>query len=346
MLPTTIAPSCCLFVDVDVEEQPTGSLNFGGTFSVNEGFGLAVTLTEKNFVGRGQEVNLSFTTAEESERYGFQFIEPNFLGRDVRFGLLLDFSESDSEFTTYDSETLIFQPSLTFPVSENGRLQLRYTAESIDIIARDAGTHGAIVGNDIAAGEQLSSALGYTYTYDTRVTGLNPDAGFLFEFSQDFSGLGGDSRFIKTTAKAIGQKRAFNGDLVLRATLEGGALTFNSGTNRTVDRFILAPEILRGFEPGGIGPRDTTGVNSGDPLGGNFYVAARFEAEFPLGLPEEYGIRGSVFYDVGNLWDLSDVNLSGGSVVGESGSFIVTFLIPRAVLIPSISTTLSTSKNG
>lgn len=306
-------------VDVDVEEQPTGSLNFGGTFSVNDGFGLAISLQEKNFVGRGQEVSLNFSTAQEAARYGLKFVEPNFLGRDVRFGFTVDYSESDSEFTSYDSETLVFQPSLAFPISESGRLQLRYTAEVIDIIARDTAT-SSVIANDIAVGEQFSSSIGYTYRYDTRISGLNPDAGVLFEFSQDFAGLGGDSKYIKTAAKVVGQRRVFNGDVVLRATLEGGALAFSGGSNRAVDRFILSPEILRGFEPGGIGPRDTSGTGTDAALGGNVFLAARLEAEFPLGLPEEYGIRGSLFYDVGNLWDLSDANLAGGAIVGEGGS--------------------------
>lgn len=310
-------------VDVDVAEQPTGSLNFGGTFSVNDGFGLAVTLQEKNFVGRGQEVNLSVSTAEEARRYRLQFVEPKFLGRDVRFAFQFDFSESDSEFTTYDTERFLVQPSLTFPVSENGRLQLRYSAEALEISARTPAFNGVVIGNDIASSSQTTSSIGYTYRYDTRITGLNPDAGVLFEFAQDFAGLGGDSTYVKTTAKVVGQRHVFNGDVILRATLEGGALAFSGGVNRAVDRFILSPEILRGFEPGGIGPRDTTGAAPGDTLGGNLFVVARLEAEFPLGLPEEYGIRGSVFYDVGNLWDLSDVNLSGapvGSVVGAGGS--------------------------
>jgi outer membrane protein insertion porin family len=108
--------------------------------------------------------------------------------------------------------------------------------------------------------------------------------------------------------------------VTLRATLEGGALSWSEGNNRVVDRFILNSNIIRGFEPGGIGPRDQSGGND-DALGGNLYVAARFEAEFPLGLPEEYGISGGLFYDVGNLWDLSDVNTNGGTIVGEDGSF-------------------------
>jgi outer membrane protein insertion porin family len=256
------------------------------------------------------------STAQEARRYGFQFVEPSFLGRDVRFGLQFDYSQTDSEFATFDSEKLLFQPSLTFPVSENGRLQLRYTLEQLNVLERDPKANGLVIGEDIKVGEQLSSSVGYTYRYDTRITGLNPDAGVLFEFAQDFAGLGGDSKYVKTTANVVGQRSVLNGDVVLRATLEGGAIAFSGGSNRAADRFLLGPNELRGFEPGGIGPREDTG----DSLGGNLFIAARLEAEFPLGLPEEYGIRGSVFYDVGNLWDLSDVNLGGATVNGEGGS--------------------------
>lgn len=307
-------------VDVDVEEKPTGALNFGAAFSNNDGFGIAISFAEENFLGRGQKLSLSVSTAEDAKRYGLNFVEPNLLGRDVALGLKFDYAETNSSFATYDTNRFIFQPSLTFPVSDNGRLQLRYTAEETEMRERDPKENGLTIAGDIAAGPQWYSALGYQYTYDSRRTGLDPTAGVLFQFSQDFAGLGGDSKFIKTTAKVVGEKRIFNEEVTLRASLEGGALAWSEGVNRTVDRFILGPSIMRGFEPGGIGPRDVGGT-SDDALGGNLYVVARFEAEFPLGLPEEYGISGGVFYDVGNLWDLSDANLNGGTVVGESGSF-------------------------
>ena len=312
-------------IDVDVEEKPTGSLNFGGSFSSSDGFGVAISFAEDNFLGRGQKLQLNVSTAANARRYGFNFIEPSLLGRDVALGLQLDYSETNSSFSTYDSTRLTFRPSLTFPVSENGRLQLRYTAEQVEATARDANEDGSafaggIIANDIAAGALTSSAIGYEYSYDTRRTGLDPNAGVLFRFSQDFAGLGGDQKYVRNVAKVVGEKKFFNEELTLRATLEGGAIAFSSGTNRPLDRFILTPSQLRGFEPGGIGPRDT-GSSESDTLGGNMYLVGRLEAEFPLGLPEEYGIRSGVFYDVGNLWDLSDVNLSGGTVSGESGSF-------------------------
>ena len=307
-----------VIVDVDVVEQPTGALSFGGSFSATDGFGLAISFVEKNFVGRGQQLSLDFSTAEESESYGFRFAEPAFLGRNVEFAIALSYSETDSDYATYDTEQIFFRPSLSFPIAENARLQLRYTAERIDVLERDTSVNGTIIASDIAAGPQISSALGYQYTYDTRTTGIDTDRGFLFQFGQDFAGVGGDSEYIKTTAKAIAQRKIFNEEVTLRATLEAGGLSWVSGTNRAADRFIISSQTFRGFETGGIGPRD--GVN-GDALGGNLFVVARFEAEFPLGLPEEYGITGALFYDVANLWDLSDVNTGGTAVDGESGAF-------------------------
>ena len=308
-------------IDVDVEEQPTGSLNFGGSYSADDGFGVAIGLTERNFLGRGQTVGLTFSTAEESEQYGVRFVEPALLGRDVAFGLNLNYGESDSSFTSYDTSSVLFSPSLAFPISENGRLQLRYTANTIEQLERTPSISGAIVQNEISVGDQSTSSFGYSYTYDTRRSELNPNTLILLEFSQDFAGLGGDAEYIKTTAKATGQRLVLNEEVTLRASIEGGYLAWSGGKNRTVDRFFVGSEALRGFEPGGIGPRDLSGTGASDPLGGNIYVAARLEADFPLGLPEEFGLRGAVFYDVGNLWNLDDVDTTGGNVVGEGGSF-------------------------
>lgn len=307
-------------IDVNVEEKPTGSLNFGGSFSSADGVGLAISFAEENFMGRGQKLTLAVSTATDAQRYGLSFVEPSLLGRDVAFGLNLDYAQTNSSFSSFDSERFNFSPSLSFPVSENGRLQLRYGYEDLEMIARDVPVHGPVIGNDIAVGAQSASTIGYTYSYDTRRTGIDPTSGVLLQFGQDFAGLGGDSKFVKTAAKVIGEKKILNEEVTLRASLEGGALAWSSGTNRVVDRFVLGPSIMRGFEAGGIGPRDQS-VGFDDPLGGNLYVVARFEAEFPVGLPEEYGISGGVFYDVGNLWDLSDVNTTGGTIVGEDGSF-------------------------
>lgn len=296
-------------IDVNVEEQPTGSLSFGGSYSSTTGFGAAISFSERNFLGRGQQLSFTVNTSSSTRNYGFNFVEPAFLGRNLAFGLGLSYYETDNLAAEYDTATGLFSPSIEFPVSENGRLLLRYGLKYTDLTVGSSSAAGNIVRAEEAVGSRYDSYVGYTYSYDTRRTGLNPNAGVLLEFGQDFSGLGGDTTYIKSSLKAVAQTKAFSEEVTLRASLEAGALSFTKGEGRVTDRFLIGPSIMRGFEYGGIGPREIgTGVD--DPLGGNYFAVARFEAEFPLGLPEEYGISGGLFYDVGSVWGLSSSTIA------------------------------------
>ncbi|MEM6759237.1 MAG: outer membrane protein assembly factor BamA [Pseudomonadota bacterium] len=310
-------------IDVDVEEQPTGSLSFGASFSNNDGLGLVAQLTERNFLGRGQTLGLTVSTAEENSQFGIQFVEPNLLGRDVAFSFDAQYSEADSSFTNFDSTSLRVEPSISFRLQENTRVALRYTYREDEMLSRNDTTpaFGNVVAREIDVGTQVASSIGFTYRYDTRGGGLDPDSGVLVELSQDFAGLGGDAEYSRTVARIAGERKIFNNDITLRASVEAGLLRWSSGANRTIDRFNLGPATVRGFDSGGIGPRDLSASGDSDPLGGNTYFAARFDVEFPLGLPEEIGLTGGIFYDIGNLWNLDDADLSGGNIVGAEGSF-------------------------
>lgn len=292
-------------VDVDVEEQPTGSLGFGATYSAENGFGANISFTERNFLGRGQTVGFEFSTTADTGTYSFNFVEPAFLGRDLRFGVAGAYSEANSTTNTfYDTVRGVISPSLEFPLSEFSRLRFRYEIEAEEIRRVDAGSSDILKAEE-AEGVLVTSALGYTYSYRTLDSGLDPDAGVFLRFTQDFAGVGGDVQYIRTTAFGVAEREVFNGDVTLRAIVEGGALnSLNGQTSRVTDRFNLNTR-MRGFEAFGLGPRDLTAANE-DALGGNYYAVAKFEAEFPLGLPEEYGIRGGAFLDVGSVWGLDD----------------------------------------
>jgi outer membrane protein insertion porin family len=294
-------------VDVNVEEQPTGSISFGGSYSSSTGFGLAIQFRERNFLGRGQGINLGFNTASSSRSYSFGFREPALLGRDLAFGIGLSYAQTDNENADYDTTIGRFSPSLTFPISENGELTLRYSAKYSDISQTDTET-GQIVLDEAEEGARWDSSIGYTLSYDTRRTGLDPTAGILLEFGQDFGGVGGDTKFIRTNVRAVAQRLVLAEEVTLRATVEAGSVNYTQGGSRVTDRFFMGPSVMRGFEPGGIGPRERTSGGVDDALGGNMFAVARFEAEFPLGLPDEYGVSGGVFYDIGSLWDLDTTN--------------------------------------
>ncbi|MEQ8644154.1 MAG: outer membrane protein assembly factor BamA [Marinovum algicola] len=308
-----------VIVDVDVEEAPTGSIGFGGTYSTDGGFGLNLSFNERNFLGRGQALGVELSTASGTRSYGFTFAEPAFLNRDLRFGIGLNYSETDNQYDdSYDTVIGRFTTSLTFPVAEYSTLQGRYTARYSEML--NAGSDlGDILTAEVDQGALFSSGLGYTYTFDTIDTGLDPTAGVRLQFSQDFAGLGGDVTSVTTVARAVGQKKVRNEEVTLRAVVEGGALWTGSNDSRVIDRFNLGSSRMRGFEPGGIGPREIGSGGVNDALGGNYFAVARFEAEFPLGLPEEYGLTGGLFYDVGSLWGLDNTSTTtaGNSVVQD-----------------------------
>lgn len=295
-------------VDVQVEETSTGSLGFGLSYGADAGVGGNITYNESNFLGRGQRLNLTFSTVTDARSLSMSFTEPALLGRDLALGLTMGLSTTTaSETARFDMETIQFSPSLTFPVSEFGRFTVRASIarNEISIPSGYTATVADRIAQDASLGANVTSSVGYTYAFDTRGNGINPDRGFVFRFSQDIAGLGGDRRWLRSTVMAGYEQQVLNGDVTLRAEFEAGAIAHNSGASTINERFVLNSSQFRGFRSYGIGPvaYGADGV-ARNGLGGNFFAVARFEAEFPLGLPQEYNMHGGVFLDVGSVWGI------------------------------------------
>ncbi len=300
-------------VDVNVEEQATGSLSFGGSFNDESGFALLIGFSERNFLGRGQTLSFNLESGTENSRSTFSFVEPAFLGRDLTFGLRLAYITSDYDNATYDTTVASISPSLSFPVSENGRLTLRYEAAMEEIVDVSADASPIIQAEE---GDLFRSSLGYDYTLDLLRGGLNPNRGVRVSFGQEFSGLGGDVEYVKSSVRGVAQRDFLNEEVTLRAIFEGGTISsIGSGGTRVTDRYFLNSRQLRGFASREVGPRDT-GAAEPEVLGGNNFASLRFEADFPLGLPEEYGLSGGVFADFASLWGLDDT--AGVATVDDS----------------------------
>ena len=293
-----------IVVNVDLEEKPTGSISFGASFGTTSGLGLNVGFSETNFLGRGQAFAVNISTASDTKDSGISFVEPALLGRDLKLKLGVSYNETNNASALYDTRAVGISTGLEFPISEQSRLELRYKAFQDTV--KDVTSTSALLIAEGERGAEFGSGLGYSYTFDNRVTGLNPNSSLLFRFGQDFVGLGGDAKYVETTALAVAETKVFNEDVTLRAVFEGGATnSFGGYDTRVTDRYF-ANGKMRGFDTNGIGPRTA----AGDALGGNFYATMKLEAEFPLGLPEEYGITGGVFYDMGSVWGL-DSNPDG-----------------------------------
>jgi len=305
-----------VIVDVLVKEKPTGSVSLGGSYSTSSGFGILLEYAERNFLGRGQDFRLKYNSGVGSRTYSLGFIEPEFLSPGLSLGLSSRFTETQKENANYDTTILDVSPQVSFPISDYSKISVSVGYNETEL--RNAVNVGSIIQNEVELGQDERAYSRISYTYNTLRDGLDPNFGVVLKLSQEVSGFTGDGESSKTSALARLQRKILNEEVLVKGTLEGGVL--NYGNSRVTDRFFLGSELIRGFEPGGIGPREI--VNEGevinDALGGNTFAVLRLEAEFSLGLPEEYGIDGGIFFDVGNLWSLDNIN---ENVIYDDGSW-------------------------
>ena len=160
------------------------------------------------------------------------------------------------------------------------------------------------VRKELAAGPVNVSLVGYTLSYNTLDNNRAPTSGIFAELRQDFAGVGGDVNFIRTAVEGRTYYEVIN-DVVAVFKLQAGGITSWGGQQlRMLDSFQMGPNLVRGFAPAGLGPRDLTVGTTNDPLGGSLYWGATVEAQTPLYfLPKDIGIKLAVFADAGSLWD-------------------------------------------
>ena len=305
-----------VILDVQVADQATGSFNFGASYSTDAGVSGTFSISETNFLGRGQRFDLSLSYGESSKVASFGFTEPQFLGRDLAASFDIFYRDNDREESSFLITSFGVSPSISFPLSERTRASFTYELESEEIRDTIPGTTSPII---IAEeGTSVRSAVRFNLSHDRRNSGFDPSSGYVLRLGAEYAGLGGDANYTKATARAKGYFNLFDEALIFSADLEGGALFSNGGSeSRVTDRFFLGGNSFRGFNVGGLGPRDNNGTVN-DSLGGNYYAVARLDANFPIGLPQELGIRGGLFIDAGSVWGMD------GAPVGASGAIDAT----------------------
>jgi len=341
-------------INVEVEEQSTGSFNVSGGYSTTEGPIGEVSVSDSNFMGRGESVRLALNEGQRARGVTFSFTEPYFLDQRMSGGFDLFARKSDAWSYSYYSQTSYGATlRLGLPITEEISFQPHYSIYETHIsIPNDHSrpyndceqpipgytpgfgywlapfpsnlnvffncmTNGeASLAIKDSQGARLTSSIGYTLGYSNLDNFRNPRNGSTVTFTQDVAGLGGDSRFLRTTGEAryyhdldfvnVGGWN-FLSDMVGITRVQAGNLTPLFGYQpRVFDNFNLGYNLVRGFAPGGIGPRDVSNWTSyqGNSLGGTNYFGFTTEVQFPIwGLPKDIGLRGAVFNDVGSLWD-------------------------------------------
>jgi outer membrane protein insertion porin family len=155
-------------------------------------------------------------------------------------------------------------------------------------------------------GTTVTSMPGFTLSFNNLDSTKNPTTGIFAELREDVAGAGGTEHYARTAGDFRIYQPVYD-QVVGLVHLQGGLLKPFGDTDslKIVDNFNLGPSLVRGFAPGGIGPRDISqGIdNEGNSLGGTKYWGASAELQFPIwGLPKEVGLKGAVFADAGALW--------------------------------------------
>ena len=170
------------------------------------------------------------------------------------------------------------------------------------------------VREELSYGPYLTSMAGYGLTYNTLDNNKRPTNGLIVNWGQDFAGLGGAVAYIRTivdvrayyevVSDLVGLLHLQGGDILGLNKCPAGACASADDYVRMLDDFKMGPNLVRGFQPMGLGPRDITSGTSNDALGGTRYWGASLEFQYPFYfLPKDAGIRGAVFIDSGAEWD-------------------------------------------
>jgi outer membrane protein insertion porin family len=324
-------------VNIDVEDQPTGSFSVAGGYSTSDGVIGEVSVSESNFLGRGQYVRLAVSAGQYSRGVDFSFTEPYFLGYRLAAGFDLFNKYSDqSRYSRYTTDVIGGQLRLGLPITEEFGLTLRYsiyntnlkvpntlkrpyndcsfpipgyTAPAPDGSGRALYPNCAFDGEASVAikqsqGDTLTSLAGVTLAYSTLDSVQNPHNGFYAELKPDVAGLGGDSKFVRVTAEARYYKEIYEDIIGFVKFQAGNVAPIGDKNLRVTDEFFLGPSLVRGFAPNGLGPRDVgTADSRSNALGGSTYVGGTLEVQFPLPfVPRDVGLKGAVFADAGTLF--------------------------------------------
>lgn len=362
-------------INVDVEDQPTGQFSIAGGYSTADGFIGEIALSESNFLGRGQFVRIAGSTGQRSQGIDFNFTEPYFLGQRMAAGFDLFSKFSDNtRFSRYENRMTGGQLRLTLPFTDEFSVTGRYslfqqevkipntvsqpfndcsvpipTYTALNPLDGQPGAGAptfpncafdgeASVALKESAGRTITSLVGLTLAYNSLDSNINPKNGLFAELRPDVAGVGGDSRYLRVTGDARYYYEMFD-DIVGIARVQGGHISGFGGKDlRIVDHFFMGPNLVRGFAPSGIGPRDRNGDSGSNALGGTTYFGGSLEVQFPIfGLPREFGLRGALFADAGSVFGYkgrTSFDLNGNGIfegVGGACSVNVARVQPECV---------------
>ena len=281
---------------LDVKETNTGSVSFGVGYSSLNNTSFSFGLNEKNFLGEGKKVRFQADLSEKKSTYNIGVTEPYFLDRHI--SLYGDIFNQETENTKGDikSSSSGFGFGIGF-TNESLTQSFKYKLSTSETTTSSTSTAASETGEEGI--EIITSSITHSISKDTRDSYFNPTSGYNWKFSNTLAGIGGDATFYKSILNSRIYYPIDYGDYVFGFKSGAGFITAIDDKITSSNRFFLGGKKLRGFDNGGLGPRDT---GNNQAVGGNNFYNFSFELKSNKFMPEDTGLEWLVFSDIGSIW--------------------------------------------
>lgn len=296
MVPSKIADANMMNLDIKLEEQPTGELSGGVGWSNINGFMVDAGITENNFMGRGQIVQIKGSLAQYQKQALFSFTEPYLFGRALSGGFDVAYTMYDYKGLTgldYDRDSLSISGRLGWKLTDHWSQTMRLSA------AFDQNSDPQQGGGMVHARlYSLGTAFRY-YNLDTNFE-QNTHTGIVGNIGTTYTGFGGSTTYMRYYGDATAMVKFWDDRWQLKTSIEGGYLQpLDDDYIPRVYRYFLGGESLRGFDVAGVGRISKDSYS----LGGLWKVNGSTQLNFPIFIPDEYQVKGFIFTDYGILGD-------------------------------------------
>ena len=290
---------------VDLKEKPTGSFSIGAGYSSVDNLMIMGEISQNNFLGRGQSLSLQANLSSTNTRFNLGFTEPHLNDSKLAFGF--DIYKWRNVYNDYTKDAVGFAIRLSYPVWKYSRVYGSFGHD--DSKLSDVSTYASQAIRD-SQDIQITNFVSLGLSRDTRNRRYDTTSGSLNSLSVKFAGgpLSGDSSFTKYEG-ASSWYFPWRWETTFHLKLSAGYVQENSAGKLPVyEKFYLGGlSSMRGFKSGDISPEVTTnygGYLLTEKIGGTKMFYSNMEYIFPLF--KEAGLKGVVFFDVGEVWDAGD----------------------------------------
>ena len=322
-------------VNLTVEEKPTGEISLGagvGTAGSTIGGGIK----EKNFLGKGINLDTNLELSEETIKGRFIYSRPNFNYSDNTLFTSLETSTTDNltDFG-YKVSSLGFSIGTSFEQYEN-----LFFSPEISVSIEDLETNSTASSNlKKQEGTYDDFYFNYGLNYDMRDSNYKPTSGSKTSFFQNLPLISDSAELSNTLIFTQYKKLSDQSDMIGKASIYLKAInSLKSSEDVRISKRAQVPyKRLRGFQKGKVGP-----IENSDYIGGNYVSTLNLSTNLPTILSTVENIDFSYFIDIANVWGVDyDSSIDDANAIRSSTGIGLDLLTPIGPLSFSLTHPIS-----